>query len=100
MNLSNATAEDLKAFAAFFRIVKNYIKMKELLITLIICLASISCKDGKFIGSTKGEPVDSTKPDYRVEYLFTVDSVKVYGFSDNGRQYIAIGKQGIAISQP
>jgi len=31
MNLSNATTEDLKAFAAFFRIVKNYLKMKNYL---------------------------------------------------------------------
>ena len=51
MNLSKATTEDLKAFAAFFRIVKNYMKMKELLITLIICLASVSVNGQLKIGN-------------------------------------------------
>jgi hypothetical protein len=84
MNLSKATTEDLKAFAAFFRIVKNYMKMKELLITLIICLAFISCEP------TSGSTSEERKiGDYSIKVIDSCEYVEYsYGVGiSNGAAY-------------
>jgi len=63
--------------------------MKYLMLIFILCGCSIG---------HPGDPVKTTQPEYNVQYMFTVDSVKVYRFTDNGIKYMAIGKQGISIA--
>lgn len=65
--------------------------MKTILFILLSILFFISC-------TKAGVPVQSIQQadDYNVEYLFTVEGVKVFRFYDNGyTKYLAIGDGSI-----
>lgn len=60
--------------------------MKKLLL-VFLALICVSCaKEGTYV------PSQNAKDDFKIEYLFEQDGVKIYRFRDNGRTiYFATG---------
>lgn len=69
--------------------------MKKIILAITAVLTMSSCEKSAI------ETKNTNNPDFKVEHLFTVDSCKIYRFSDNGNyHYIGISnKQMFTITE-